>query len=144
LEGFSFPETLGRWTDGRFAALSMQVNMTGLVSLAIEVRPFLPPGAGDFSFSVFGGAGGSLSFTLPRADGWVSTITVQASALPLSARSGGTPAVLNDSGELAARRGLVVLVFELTDADCPKDMGLSTDPRRLGLLVGDIRPISHD
>jgi hypothetical protein len=137
LHGFSFPETLGRWTDGRLAAVAMQVNVVGPVSVALEVRPFLPPGASQFSFSVFGGADADSSFTLCSADNWVSIVTIQAIALPVPPQRAGA-GLADESGE-PKPKGLVILAFELMDAGCPMELGLSTDPRRLGLLVGDIR-----
>jgi hypothetical protein len=137
LHGFSFPETMGRWTDGRLAALAMQVNVTGPVSVTLEVRPFLPPGASQFSFSAFGGADTDFSFTLRSAEDWVSTVTIQAVALPIPSELAGAGPV-DEYGECKPK-GFVILAFELSDAGCPMELGLSTDPRRLGLLVGDVR-----
>jgi len=117
--GFSFPETEGRWTDGKLAILRLPINLPGeSIDLRVTAIPFYPPGTTGFVFDVISWPGRGRQHLLHRSEGSPARFTVE--NVPL----------------LSQRYAL--LVFRMLDAATPKLYGLSDDVRALGLLISRI------
>jgi len=113
-DGWSGPEPPYRWTDNSAAEILFALENAGAASLELKMRPFLAPGRID-----------------------QQRVTVTLNGRPLANW------ILRDSNPLtysvSVPRDLLtkknVLRFELPDARSPKELGVSTDARRLGIAV---------
>jgi hypothetical protein len=116
--GFSFPEEAGRWTDGEIAVLEMPVDAPAdaTVRVRLDVRPFFPPGAKKFRFEMATGVGRPLRHVLTTEGGSPVEVIAVARAVGSGMRR-------------------VVIALRLTDAGRPIALGLSDDPRLLGLFL---------
>ena len=125
--GFSFPEEEGRWTDGEIAVLELPVDtpLDATVLVLMVVRAFFPPGATEFAFKTATGIGKVRRHVLRPEQGPRVELTVEARAV-------GTP----------ARKAVIVL--QLLDAGRPIALGLSDDPRLLGLYVERIEALADN
>jgi hypothetical protein len=119
-KGFSFPEAEGRWTDGELSVLLIPVEAASgaLLQIKLFVRPFLPHPNASFSFDVTGGVSVD-HHRLTRDEGVLVEVSLTARVI-----------------EEPTRR--LALVFRHRNPGCPLEMGLSEDPRRLGLFIRDI------
>jgi hypothetical protein len=116
--GFSFPEDEGRWTDGEIAILEVPADapLAATVRVRLVVRPFFPPGAKRFRFEMATGVG-----LIHRR-----VLTTE----------GGTPVdVIVAARAIGSGKHRVVIALRLTDAGRPMALGLSDDPRLLGLFL---------
>ena len=118
LEGFSFPEDSGRWTNARIAVLKLPIDKemsNETISLCFNVLPFFPPGASSFAFDYYAGLGEKNQVFRTEQGSPVN--------LYLEARV---------EGEHLPK---VVIVFRLIDAGRPLSFGVSEDSRLLGLFI---------
>ena len=120
-QGFSIPEDEGRWTDRQFAIIEVPVDEQAHGSIGVElaVVPFLPPGTDSFRFVAYAGRGAVLQMAAGRDDAMPFKITLNAKIV-------------------GAGRRKIVVALRMLDAACPADIGLSIDPRLLGLFVKQV------
>ena len=122
-EGFARPEGGAAWTDGERASLEVcGLSARGKdtsVRLLFHVVPFTPPGGAppEASFSV-GGQAGTWRFG-PGEKEAAREVVVPGAAIPSS--------------------GCVDLRFRIDNPRSPEALGLSKDPRRLGLAFVDLQ-----
>ena len=122
-EGFAAPEGWATWTDGERASLEVcglsALGKDASVRLLFHVVPFTPPGGvpPEAAFSVAGQAG-TWRFG-PDEKEAAREVVVPAAAIPSS--------------------GCVDLRFRIGNPRSPAALGLSKDPRRLGLAFVDLQ-----
>lgn len=122
ISGFSIPEDMGRWTDGKFAALTLPVNAApgSTVRLKLSVIPVEPARGGPFSFRICTGRD-----------------RVRKHTLPLPPRF--EPADMFVTAEVIDHdHPRILIALELTDACIPITVGRSTDMRSLGLMFCNV------
>ncbi|MGO9359737.1 MAG: nucleotidyltransferase family protein [Xanthobacteraceae bacterium] len=122
LAGWSFAESAGRWTDGPFAALAIERahgRKSGPLRIAGSVFQAGPDGPQTVDiYSGWRHLARLARQTVPRVSNFVEFI-------PL-------PSALQT-------RDVLYLQFLVRGPVAPCDIGLSADPRRLGLFLQDIR-----
>lgn len=120
-QGFSIPEEEGRWTDREFAIIEVPADgwRDAFAVVEFEVVPFLSPGVERFRFSAYAGTGHALQTSAGRRDPMPFKFKVKARIV-------------------GAARRKVVVVLRMRDAKRPSDLGLSIDPRLLGLFVKSV------
>jgi hypothetical protein len=121
-EGWSLPESTGRWSNQRFAAVAIPVDAAKGATCLIEavVRPFLPPPNKTFRIRY-------TTDGLTERD-WTFDAT---SAFPCLWRF--------EADAIGAVRKHVLLAMELLDAAQPIKLGLSADLRLLGIQAESLR-----
>jgi hypothetical protein len=122
--GFSLPDEDGRWTDGKVALLELPVDvpLDTIVRVRFVVFPFIPPGLKQFCCRITSGIGAVRQQVFTYDEGTAIEMVLRARAVGRTARK-------------------VVIAFELTDAGRPIALGLSDDPRLLGLLVRSVEAL---
>ncbi len=119
--GFSFPENDGRWTDGKVAVLELPVAaaLGASVDVRMVVRPFFPPKKTTFDFRIAASGDAVTRHVLSTSGGSPVAVTIAARAVGATARK-------------------VVIVLQLIATGRPIALGLSDDPRLLGLFVESV------
>lgn len=114
--GWSSPESWGTWTNGEIAELRLQPTKPhGALELVTEARAFVGPSlpAQVVDVMVNGNAVAQLTFESPDA-------VEKRLRLPLSA---------------VKPEGDIILTFRVPTAKSPAELGMSSDPRQLGIGV---------
>jgi GT2 family glycosyltransferase len=127
IKGFSFPEAEGRWTDGKLSVMEVPVDapLDAVVRVRLVVRPFIPPGVSKFAFATATGMD-----PVGR-----HVLTTQ----------GGSPVeVILATRAVGSGKRRAVIALGLTDAKCPTALGLSDDPRVLGLFVERVEALRSE
>jgi hypothetical protein len=121
LGGWSFAEAEGRWTDGAEAALALRTS-NGAGDLAIDVMatPLLHPAHPGLEVEV-----------------WVNDLYADTWSYRLDQES--SPARIVLPREAIEDGEVLELGFVFRDPCRPMELGLSDDPRRLGLFVRELR-----
>jgi hypothetical protein len=121
VQGFSFPEQGGRWTDAEFAVIEVAVDAPGQATIKTElsVIPFLPPGASGFKLEIYTGIGDPRRGELTSRDRMPFRLEVEALVVGKAARK-------------------VVIVIRMPNLMSPKEIGHSSDPRLLGLFIESV------
>jgi hypothetical protein len=125
-KGWSWPEEYGTWTDGDRADLILQLDQppAGPLQLVLRGKAFVTP------------AWPRQDVTVLANDRQIGLWTFTGE--PTGAqRSAAIPATLLDSRYLK-------LSLRIADPRSPLSAGLSADPRRLGILVHDVRLSPRD
>jgi hypothetical protein len=118
LEGFSFPEEAGRWTDGGLAVLVVPIDATseGHVAVRLTALPFCAPGANTSVFDVCVGPNSTTRRSMHFKDGVPAAFAADR-AMVLEAPT------------------RIVIVLRPLDAAAPAMFNLSDDVRLLGLMI---------
>jgi hypothetical protein len=124
VQGFSFPEQGGRWTDAEFAVIEVAAAApeNATIKTELSIVPFLPPGAGAFKFEIYTGAGEPQRYELTSRDQMPFRLEVEAVVAGTTARK-------------------IVIVLRMPNLISPNEIGHSTDPRLLGLFIESVRNI---
>ena len=125
--GLSRPEDWGTWTDGRTASLELCVAQKArdghhAVRLRFKLGAFVPPTRPRLDVQVFADSGkvGDWSFANPET---------------FTERDLEVPSAL-------FKNGCVTLEFRMSDVASPASLGLSGDPRQLGIALIELKVAS--
>ncbi len=118
--GWSSPEPIGTWTDGPEAILTLTgfTPARGVLTMRVAAEGFCAPAHPRVGVTVFVNDGQVAAWTLTAAD----KNDEQVAQAP--------PDVLSSP--------VTVIRFRISDPVSPRDLGLSPDTRRLGMLVKQI------
>jgi hypothetical protein len=124
VQGFSFPEQGGRWTDAEFAVIEVAADAPQHASIKTELNivPFLPPGVSVFKFEIYAGIGDLKRCELTFRDPMPFCLAVDALVVDRVAQK-------------------VVIVLRMLNLMSPIEIGHSSDPRLLGLFIESVRNI---
>lgn len=120
--GWSFPEADGRWTDGNEALLAVRIDASSPADLPVRVRatPCLHPRHPALDVEV-----------------WANDRPVATWAFRYGA---ATPSLdFSVPGRVVESREVLAVAFVLRSPCRPIALGLSLDPRRLGLFVEQVQ-----
>ena len=123
VQGWSHPETWGTWTDGAVAELAMRLTPAPSGPLKLMIR---------------------IQTAMTHRQQPIQEIEVLANDAVIghaSFRAGDPPLDLNRLIPATAlnNEGMLRLVFRIAHPSSPKALGMSEDPRQLGILVNQIR-----
>ncbi len=121
VSGWSFPEAGGRWTDGYEAALALRTNARDGFTVEVFASPLLHPEHPALDVEIWAN------------DRYVDTWAYRHGEPGSSSRRVVLP---KDS---LANAEVLDIAFVLRDPCRPMSLGVSHDPRRLGLLVRELR-----
>jgi|GEM_PF-1179698 len=112
--GWSMPESSGRWSDGPRAELKFSLPDVRLVTMSMCLSPFLVPGKHETQRVVISLNGRRIgTLKLNKNSLWIQKVRLPRRAVA-------------DNN---------TLVFEFPDAAIPSSLGVSNDPRQLGISV---------
>lgn len=126
--GWSIAEPWGRWTSHPQAQVILRIEdrLVGPLDLVARVRAFIPPMVGrqEVTWSANGQELGHWTFTT-----YTETMSERRLQIPRSA--------VHEDGTLR-------LDLRLSAAVSPEELGLTSDPRRLGLGIGELTLTASD
>jgi hypothetical protein len=111
LIGWSLPEPWGTWSDGPLASLTLHPSAAGPVQLALSAQGFV--------------AGGPMRASVIIDKRLVGELVFDAN----NSRKEATFAVPRE----AISDGTITVEFQVAKPRSPKELGMSTDPRKLGI-----------
>lgn len=121
--GWSGPEESGRWSVDRFQLVRLYVPTPAKseVLVRLQVRAFIPDAKSRINVALFAGVRGQ-EVSLGAESNWPSVV-----AVPALVRSNGT----------------VAIALKVLNPVSPAEVGLSDDPRALGLFVERVELSRH-
>lgn len=125
VQGFSFPEQGGRWTNAEFAVMEIAVDAPehAMIKTELTIVPFLSPGVRVSRFEIYTGTNDPTRCALTSRDQMPVRLEVNALAVGKAAQK-------------------IVIVFRMLNLKSPVALGHSSDPRLLGLFIKSVRNLS--